>query len=62
MNRPYVICHMTISLDGKVTGEHLVRSNHSPASMRSTAITRRMPMPAGASLWRAVSPEAGIPI
>ena len=32
MNRPYVICHMTVSLDGKVTGEHLVRSNHSPAS------------------------------
>ena len=32
MTRPYVICHMTISLDGKVTGEHLVCSNHSPAS------------------------------
>ena len=32
MNRPYVICHMTVSLDGKVTGEHLVRSNHSPVS------------------------------
>ena len=32
MNRPYIICHMTISLDGKVTGEHLIRSNHSPAS------------------------------
>lgn len=32
MNRPYVICHMTVSLDGKVIGEHLVRSNHSPAS------------------------------
>ena len=32
MNRPYVICHMTVSLDGKVTGEHLVRSNHSPAA------------------------------
>ena len=32
MNRPYVICHMTVSLDGKVTGEHLVRSNHSSAS------------------------------
>lgn len=32
MNRPYVICHMTVSLDGKVTGEHLIRSNHSPAS------------------------------
>lgn len=32
MNRPYVVWHMTVSLDGKVTGEHLVRSNHSPAS------------------------------
>ena len=32
MNRPYVICHMTISLDGKVTGEHLARANHSPVS------------------------------
>ena len=32
MNRPYVICHMTVSLDGKVTGEHLYSSNHSPAS------------------------------
>lgn len=32
MNRPYIICHMTTSLDGKVTGEHLVRSQHSPAS------------------------------
>lgn len=32
MNRPYIICHMTTSLDGKVTGEHLFRSNHSPVS------------------------------
>ena len=32
MNRPYIICHMTTSLDGKVTGEHLFRSQHSPAS------------------------------
>ena len=32
MNRPYIICHMTVSLDGKVTGEHLSRANHSPAS------------------------------
>lgn len=32
MNRPYIICHMTASLDGKVTGEHLVRSQHIPAS------------------------------
>lgn len=32
MERPYVICHMTTSLDGKVTGEHLRRNNHSSAS------------------------------
>ena len=23
MNRPYIICHMTTSIDGKVTGEYL---------------------------------------
>lgn len=32
MNRPYIICHMTTSLDSKVTGEHLSRDNHSPVS------------------------------
>ncbi len=32
MDRPYIICHMTTSLDGKVTGEHLSRENHSPVS------------------------------
>lgn len=32
MNRPYIICHMTTSLDGKVTGEHLSRVDHSSAS------------------------------
>ena len=32
MNRPYVICHMTISIDGKVTGEHLVRPNAAAAT------------------------------
>lgn len=32
MDRPYIICHMTTSLDGKVTGEHLSRANHSPVS------------------------------
>ena len=32
MNRPYVICHMTTTLDGKVTGEHLFRSNHGQTS------------------------------
>jgi len=28
MNRPYIICHMVTSIDGKVTGEFL----SSPAS------------------------------
>ena len=32
MNRPYIICHMSITLDGKVTGEHLSRAGHRPAS------------------------------
>ena len=32
MNRPYIICHMTTTLDGKVTGEHLGRPNHGPVS------------------------------
>jgi len=32
MNRPYIICHMTTTLDGKVTGEHLRRTNHAPVS------------------------------
>ena len=40
MNRPYVICHMTVSLDGKVTGEHLVRSNDSAASVVYYEINR----------------------
>ena len=32
MPRPYIICHMTTSLDGKVTGEHLGRPNHGTVS------------------------------
>ena len=32
MNCPYIICHMTISIDGKVTGEHLRRDDHGPVS------------------------------
>ena len=32
MNRPYIICHMTTTLDGKVTGEHLGLPNHGPVS------------------------------
>lgn len=31
-HRTHVVCHMTISLDGKVTGEHLSRDSHSRAS------------------------------
>ena len=32
MNRPYIICHMTTSIDGKVTGEFLTRPNHGAVS------------------------------
>ena len=32
MDRPYVICHMTTSIDGKVTGEFLNRPNHAAVS------------------------------
>lgn len=32
MNRPYIICHMTMSLDGKVTGDFLRRAEHSGVS------------------------------
>ncbi|MBQ9731228.1 MAG: dihydrofolate reductase family protein [Bacilli bacterium] len=31
MNRPYIICHMVMSIDGKVTGEFLSRPNASKA-------------------------------
>lgn len=30
--RPHIICHMTTTLDGKVTGEHLCRGDHQPVS------------------------------
>ena len=32
MNRPYIIFHMTTSIDGKVTGEFLCRPNHGDVS------------------------------
>ena len=32
MNRPYVICHMTVSLDGKVTGNFLADPACAPAT------------------------------
>lgn len=31
MNRPYIICHMTMSIDGKVTGEFLGAPESEPA-------------------------------
>ena len=42
MERPYIICHMTTSLDGKVTGEHLSRAEHSPASQVYYRINREL--------------------
>lgn len=32
MNRPYIICHMVTSIDGKVTGEFLYRPECEVAS------------------------------
>ncbi len=32
MNRPYIICHMSTSIDGKVTGDFLFQPNHSETS------------------------------
>ncbi len=32
MQRPYIICHMTMSIDGKVTGEFLRREAHGKVS------------------------------
>ena len=32
MDRPYIICHMTTSIDGKVAGEFLSRPNHGDVS------------------------------
>lgn len=63
--RPYIICHMTTSLDGKVTGEHLRRDHHGPSAKyitKSTAITKQMPMPVVGLPWRAALPAGGIPI
>ena len=32
MERPYIICHMVTSLDGKVTGSYLSTPECSPAT------------------------------
>lgn len=41
MDRPYIICHMTTSLDGKVTGRFLSRPDHAGASDVYYEINRR---------------------
>ena len=41
--RPYVICHMTISIDGKVTGTFLGREECVPATEEYYRLNREMP-------------------
>ena len=41
--RPYVICHMTISIDGKVTGTFLGREESIPATEEYYRINREIP-------------------
>lgn len=41
--RPYVICHMTISIDGKVTGSFLNREECVPATEEYYRINREIP-------------------
>lgn len=42
MNRPYIICHMVTSIDGKVTGEFLSKSQCSDACEIYYDINRRL--------------------
>lgn len=41
MERPYIICHMTTSLDGKVTGQFLRRPEHAGVSQLYDEINRK---------------------
>ncbi len=41
--RPYVICHMTTSIDGKVTGEFLQREECEPATQEYYRLNREIP-------------------
>jgi len=43
MNRPYIICHMVVSLDGKVTGEFLNHSTCARATDLYYDINRTLP-------------------
>lgn len=42
MNRPYIICHMTTSIDGKVTGDFLFRSECTKATELYYEINREL--------------------
>lgn len=42
MNRPYIICHMVTSIDGKVTGDFLYRPECEPATEIYYDIHRRL--------------------
>ena len=42
MNRPYIICHMTTSIDGKVTGDFLFRSECKKATELYYEINREL--------------------
>lgn len=42
MNRPYIICHMTTSIDGKVTGDFLFRDECSEAVEEYYEINRKL--------------------
>ncbi len=64
MHRPYVICHMVTSVDGKVTGNFYMTRHAKELRMPttgSTGITRQMLTPAGGLPWRGALPAAGIP-
>ena len=43
MMRPYVICHMTTSIDGKVTGNFLFREECIPATEEYYRLNREIP-------------------
>lgn len=42
MNRPYIICHMTMSIDGKVTGDFLAKEPSAPACEIYYDINRKL--------------------
>lgn len=43
MSRPYVICHMTTSIDGKVTGDFLNRKEREAAIEEYYRLNREIP-------------------